>query len=132
MANSENTITSAFVNVLRYMREAWRVDEQITKPFLNATQKPDVIVSEKGRNPVVIEVKVDGDTPNYTGKLQAEAHFGMLLSIHLLLNEVLDITSEDAHNAVHRLRELLSAEPSIHGGKKSRCNLEKEWEKLSR
>ena len=96
MANSENTITSAFVNVLRYMREAWRVDEQITKPFLNATQKPDVIVSEKGRNPVVIEVKVDGDTPNYTGKLQAEAHFGMLLSIHLLLNEVLDITSEDA------------------------------------
>ena len=26
-----------------------------------------------------------------------------------LLNEVLDITSEDAHNAVHRLRELLCA-----------------------
>jgi hypothetical protein len=79
MPNSENTITGAFVNVLRYMREAWSVDEQITKPFLNATQKPDVIVSEKGRNPVVIEVKVDGDTPNFTGKLQAEAHFGMLL-----------------------------------------------------
>ena len=49
-----------------------------------------------------------------------------------LLTEVLDITSEDAHNAVHRLRELLCAEPSIHGGKKSRCNLEKEWEKLHR
>ena len=48
----------------------------------------------------------------------------------LLLREVLDITTEDAHNAVHRLRELLCAEPSIHGGKKSRCNLEKEWEKL--
>ena len=79
MANSENTITSAFVNVLRPMREAWRVNEQITKPFLNATQKPDVIVTEKGRNPVVIEVKVDGDTPNFTGKIQAEAHFGMLL-----------------------------------------------------
>ena len=50
----------------------------------------------------------------------------------LLLTEVLDITSEDAHNAVHRLRELLSAEPSIHGGKKSRCDLEKEWEKLKK
>ena len=50
----------------------------------------------------------------------------------LLLTEVLNITSEDAHNAIHRLRELLSAEPSIHGGKKSRCNLEKEWEKLNR
>ena len=79
MANSENTITSAFVNVLRRMRDAWSINEQITKPFLNATQKPDVIVTEKGRNPVVIEVKVDGDTPNFTGKLQAEAHFGMLL-----------------------------------------------------
>ena len=49
-----------------------------------------------------------------------------------LLSEVLGITSEDAHNAVHRLRELLCAEPSIHGGKKSRCNLEKEWEKLQK
>ena len=79
MPNSENTITSAFVSVLRHMRDAWSVNEQITRPFLNATQKPDVIVTEKGRNPVVIEVKVDGDTPNFTGKLQAEAHFGMLL-----------------------------------------------------
>ena len=79
MANSENTITSAFVSVLRPMREAWIVNEQITRPFLNATQKPDVIVTEKGRNPVVIEVKVDGDTPNPSGETQAEAHFGMLL-----------------------------------------------------
>lgn len=79
MPNSENTITSAFVNVLRYMRDAWSVNEQITRPFLNATQKPDVIVTEKGRNPIVIEVKIDGETPNFTGKLQAEAHFGMLL-----------------------------------------------------
>ena len=79
MANSENTITSAFVNVLRHMRDAWSVNEQITRPFLNATQKPDVIVTEKGRNPVVIEVKIDGDTPNLSGETQAEAHFGMLL-----------------------------------------------------
>ena len=79
MPNSENTITSAFVNVLRPMRDAWRVDEQITKPFLNATQKPDVIVTETGRNPIVIEVKIDGPTPNLSGMAQAEAHFGMLL-----------------------------------------------------
>ena len=79
MANSENTITSAFVNVLRPMRDAWSISEQITRPFLNATQKPDVIVTEKGRNPVVIEVKIDGDTPNLSGETQAEAHFGMLL-----------------------------------------------------
>ena len=53
MANSENTITTVFVNVLRHMRDAWIVNEQITRPFLNATQKPDVIVTEAGRNPVV-------------------------------------------------------------------------------
>ena len=80
MPNSENTITSAFVRVLRPISERHgSVDEQITKPFLNATQKPDVIVTEKGRNPVVIEVKIDGDTPNLSGETQAEAHFGMLL-----------------------------------------------------
>ncbi len=79
MANSENTITSAFVNVLRPMRDVWCVDEQITRPFLNATQRPDVIVTETGRNPIVIEVKIDGRTPNYSGMEQAEAHFGMLL-----------------------------------------------------
>ena len=79
MSNSENTITTAFVNILRHMRDAWNVNEQITKPFLNATKKPDVIVTETGRNPVVIEVKIDGDTPNLSGKMQAEAHFGRLL-----------------------------------------------------
>lgn len=40
------------------------------------------------------------------------------------------ITSDDVHNAVHRLREKLCAEPSIHGGKKSRCDLQKEAQKL--
>ena len=79
MANSENTITTVFVNVLRHMREAWSVNEQITRPFLNATKKPDAIVTETGRNPIVIEVKIDRDTPNLSGQLQAEAHFGMLL-----------------------------------------------------
>ena len=46
------------------------------------------------------------------------------------LKEVLDITSEDVHAAVHRLREKLCAEPSIHGGKKSRCDLEAEARKF--
>ena len=46
------------------------------------------------------------------------------------LTEVLDITSEDVHAAVHRLREKLCAEPSIHGGKKSRCDLEAEARKI--
>ena len=84
MPNSENTITSAFVNVLRHMRDAWSVNEQITKPFLNATQKPDVIVTEKGRNPIVIEVKIDGNTPNLSGMTQAEAHFAIRYWISIM------------------------------------------------
>lgn len=46
------------------------------------------------------------------------------------LIEVLDITSDDVHAAVTRLREKLCAEPNIHGGKKSRCDLEAEAQKL--
>lgn len=46
------------------------------------------------------------------------------------LMDVLDITSDDVHAAVHCLREKLCAEPSIHGGKKSRCDLEAEAQKL--
>ncbi len=46
------------------------------------------------------------------------------------LTDVLGITSEDVHKAMHHLREKLCAEPSIHGGKKSRCDLEKERLKL--
>ena len=29
MANSENTITTVFVNILRHMRDAWSVNENI-------------------------------------------------------------------------------------------------------
>ena len=46
------------------------------------------------------------------------------------LTDILGITSGDVHSAMHRLREKLCAEPSIHGGKKSRCDLEKERLKL--
>jgi hypothetical protein len=46
------------------------------------------------------------------------------------LMEVLGVTSADVHTAVGRLREKLCAEPSIHGGKKSRCDLEAEAQKF--
>ena len=46
------------------------------------------------------------------------------------LKAVLGITSEDVHAAVGRLREKLCTEPSIHGGKKSRCDLEAEVRKF--
>ena len=86
MANSENTITTAFASILRPMRETWNVNEQITRPFLNASTRPDVIVTEAGRNPIVIEVKIDSDTPNLTGMTQAKAHFGLLLDPNVFSN----------------------------------------------
>ena len=44
----------------------------------------------------------------------------------MLLTEVLGITDASILAAMQTLRELLSAEPSIDGGKQSRCNLLKE------
>ncbi len=43
-----------------------------------------------------------------------------------LLTEVLGITSDNVLESMQTLREMLCAEPSIHGGKQKRCNLDKE------
>ena len=47
-----------------------------------------------------------------------------------VLSEVLGVTSADVHSAVARLREKLCAEPSIHGDKKTRCDLAAEARRL--
>ena len=47
-----------------------------------------------------------------------------------LLTGVLDITDAAVYEAMQTLREMLCAEPSIHGGKKSKCNLDAELAKL--
>ena len=43
-----------------------------------------------------------------------------------LLSEVLGITDRDTHEAMQNLREMLCAEPTIAGTKKSTCDLEAE------
>ena len=43
-----------------------------------------------------------------------------------LLTEVLGITSDNMLKSMQTLREMLCAEPSIHGGKKSKCDLDAE------
>ena len=43
-----------------------------------------------------------------------------------LLTEVLGITSDNVLKSMQTLREMLCAEPSIHGGKKSKCDLDAE------
>ena len=47
-----------------------------------------------------------------------------------LLSEVLDITDKETHEAMQNLREMLCAEPTIAGTKKSTCDLEAERAKF--
>ena len=49
---------------------------------------------------------------------------------HYLLTEVLRITSNNVLESMQTLREMLCTEPSIHGGKKSKCDLDAELAKL--
>ncbi len=47
-----------------------------------------------------------------------------------LLTEVLGITSDNVLKSMRTLREMLCAEPSIHGGKQDKCNLDAELVKM--
>ncbi len=49
-----------------------------------------------------------------------------------LLTDVLGITSDNVLESMQTLREMLCAEPSIHGGKQSTCDLDAELEGLKR
>ena len=49
-----------------------------------------------------------------------------------LLTEVLGITNQNVLESMQTLREMLCAEPSIHGGKKSKCDLDAELVRLKR
>ena len=71
----ENTITTKLVDILNRMRSTWSLAEQ-TRPFKNNQKCPDVFVTELGREPVAIEVKLDGISPNIRGEAQALQHLG--------------------------------------------------------
>ena len=75
----ENTITTKLVDILNRMRSTWSLEEQ-TRPFKNNQKCPDIFVTELGREPVAIEVKLDGKSPNTRGEAQASQHLGEELS----------------------------------------------------
>lgn len=75
----ENTITTKLVDILNRMRSTWTLAEQ-ARPFKNNQKCPDVFVTELGREPVAIEVKLDGKSPNTRGEAQAVQHLGEELS----------------------------------------------------
>ncbi len=77
----EDTITSKLVALLEEMHTAWNIEPQNTQTFLRESQRPDITVKENGRNPIVIEVKIDEpNAPNRSGEPQARKHLGRQLS----------------------------------------------------
>ena len=74
--NSEDTITTLFVEILMPMSATWNIYEQTTKPFVENQRKPDVIIRTVERYPMAVEVKIDYKRgPNETGEKQAREHY---------------------------------------------------------
>ena len=79
--NSEDTITTLFVEILMPMSTTWSIHEQTTKPLVENQGKPDVIIRTVERYPMAVEVKIDYKRgPNETGEKQArERYLGKIL-----------------------------------------------------
>ena len=74
--NSEDTITTLFVEILMPMSATWRIYEQSTKPLVENQRKPDVIIRTVERYPMAVEVKIDYKRgPNETGEKQARERY---------------------------------------------------------
>ena len=74
--NSEDTITTLFVEILMPMSATWRIHEQTTKPLVENQRKPDVIIRTVERYPMAVEVKIDYKRgPNETGEKQAREYY---------------------------------------------------------
>ena len=83
--NSEDTITTLFVEILMPMSATWSIHEQTTKPLVENQGKPDVIIRTVERYPMAVELKIDYKRgPNETGEKQArEQYLGKTLGMTL-------------------------------------------------
>ena len=105
MPQSEDTITIKLVDILETMRSTWEIEPQNTQTFLDNRGKPDFTVKEKGkekgRAPVVVEVKIDGaNGPDLSGEDQVKKHLGRRLASY----EV--VTTAMAVRFPHRFRNI--------------------------
>jgi hypothetical protein len=76
---NEDTITVYIADILRERRNTWNVEPQET--LLRESKRPDITVIETGREPIVIEVKVDQRySPNLDGEEQAKGRLGEYLA----------------------------------------------------
>ena len=74
--NSEDTITTLFVEILMPMSTTWNIHEQTTRPLVENQKKPDAIIRTVERYPMAVEVKIDEDRgPNETGEKQARERY---------------------------------------------------------
>ena len=74
--NSEDTITTLFVEILMPMSATWRIHEQTTRPLVENQRKPDIIIQTVERYPMAVEVKIDYKRgPNETGENQARERY---------------------------------------------------------
>ena len=99
----EDTITTYLVDILRGRRNSWTVEAHET--LLRETLCPDVTVTETGREPVIIEVKVDHrNSPNLDGEAQAKGRLGEYLASFEAVKTAM------ALRVPYRFRELSGAE----------------------
>ena len=74
--NSEDTITTLFVEILMPMSATWNIYEQTTRPLVENQRRPDVIIRTIERYPIAVEVKIDYKSgPNETGEKQAREYY---------------------------------------------------------
>ena len=101
--NSEDTITTLFVEILMPMSATWNIYEQTIKPLIENRRKPDVIIRTVERYPIAVEVKIDyKNAPNETGEKQAREYY---------LGKTLHTTGETIASAIairlpHRFRAM--------------------------
>ena len=74
--NSEDTITTLFVDILMPMSTTWRIHEQMIDPLIENQGKPDAIIRTLERYPMAVEVKMDNKhSPNETCEKQARQRY---------------------------------------------------------
>ncbi len=102
---NEDTISIYIADILRERRNTWSVEPQET--LLREAQRPDITVTETGREPVVIEVKIDRlHSPNLEGEEQARKRLGKRLASFETVRTAM------ALRVPYRFRQFSSAEIS--------------------
>ena len=99
---NEDTITVYIADILRERGNTWNIEPQET---LLREGQPDMTVTETGKEPVVIEVKIDHrSSPNLDGEEQAKQRLGKRLASFETVKTAM------ALRVPHRFRQLSSAE----------------------